>query len=82
MRLPLPSAFAARLSDEPSKIRKIQYKVRKGDTLSRIAKKFRIRVGGINQWNEIHPQRYLQPGQALTLFVDLVGGLARAREIS
>ena len=74
MRLPLPPAFAAQLSDAPSKIRKIQYKVRKGDSLSRIAKKFRIRVDDITQWNEISPQRYLQPGQALTLFVDVVGG--------
>jgi membrane-bound lytic murein transglycosylase D len=74
MRLPLPPAFAAQLKDAPSKIRKIQYKVRKGDSLSRIAKKFRIRVDDITQWNEISPQRYLQPGQALTLFVDVVGG--------
>ena len=74
MRLPLSSTLAAQLSDEPSKIRKIQYKVRKGDSLSRIAKKFRIRVSDITQWNEVSPQRYLQPGQALTLFVDVVGG--------
>ena len=74
LRLPLPRAFAAHLSDAPSKIRKIRYKVRKGDSLSRIAKKFRIRVDDITQWNEISPQRYLQPGQALTLIVDAAGG--------
>jgi membrane-bound lytic murein transglycosylase D len=74
IRLPLPNALPTQLSDVPSKIRKIQYKVRRGDSLSRIAKKFRVRVRDIVQWNEIAPQRYLQPGQALTLFVDVVGG--------
>jgi membrane-bound lytic murein transglycosylase D len=74
IRMPLPNALPTQLSDVPSKIRKIQYKVRRGDSLSRIAKKFRVRVRDIVQWNEIAPQRYLQPGQALTLFVDVVGG--------
>jgi membrane-bound lytic murein transglycosylase D len=74
IRLPLPNALPTQLSDAPSKIRRIQYKVRRGDSLSRIAKKFRVRVEDIVQWNEISPQRYLQPGQALTLFVDVVGG--------
>lgn len=74
IRLPIPNALPTQLSDAPSKIRKIQYKVRRGDSLSRIAKKFRVRVSDIVQWNEIMPQRYLRPGQALTLFVDVVGG--------
>ena len=74
MRLPLPSTLAAQLSDEPSKIRKIQYKLRQGDSLGRIANKFRVRVGDITQWNEISRQRYLQPGQALTRFIDVGGG--------
>ena len=73
MRPPLPSILAAQLSDEPSKIRKIQYKVRQDESLSGIAKKFRIRAGDITQWNEISPQRHLQPDQALTRFVDVVG---------
>jgi membrane-bound lytic murein transglycosylase D len=66
--------LAALLSDEPSKIRKIQYKVRQGDSVGRIANKFRMCVGDITQWNEISAQRYLQPGQALTSFVGVGGG--------
>jgi membrane-bound lytic murein transglycosylase D len=62
------------LGPGPSEIRKIRYKVRRGDSLSRIAKKFRVRVTDIVEWNAIGPERYLQPGQALTLFVDVIGG--------
>ena len=81
MRLPLPSTLAAQLSDEPSKIRKIQYKVLQGDSLGRIANRFRVRVGDITQWSEISPQRSLQPGHALKRFVD-VRALKPSRERS
>jgi len=58
----------------PNKIRKIRYRVRPGDSLSRIAQRFSLRVGDIVQWNDLQPQRYLQPGQDLTLYVDVIGG--------
>ncbi|PID41401.1 MAG: lytic transglycosylase [Proteobacteria bacterium] len=51
-------------------IRKINYRVRSGDSLSRIAGKFKTRVKDIARWNSLNPKRYLQPGQKLTLFVD------------
>lgn len=52
-------------------IRKVSYKVRKGDSLSRIATKFKLNVNDILRWNALNPGKYLQPGQSLTLFVDV-----------
>ena len=74
IRVPRPRPTFIELGLGPSEIRKILYKVRQGDSLSRIAKKFRVRVTDIVEWNAIVPERYLQPGQALTLFVDVING--------
>jgi len=52
-------------------IRKVSYKVRKGDSLHRIADKFQLRVNDILRWNKLNTSKYLQPGQSLTLFVDV-----------
>ena len=52
-------------------IRKVSYTVRSGDSLARIASKFRLRVKDILSWNTINPKKYLQPGDSLTLFVDV-----------
>ncbi len=57
--------------DNPSVIRKLNYKVRKGDSLARIADKFGVRVKDIIKWNGVSPGKYLQPGDKLTLFVDV-----------
>lgn len=72
--LPRPYPTFTESGQGPSEIRKIRYKIRRGDSLNRIAKKFRVRVTDIVEWNAIAPERYLQPGQALTLFVDVIGG--------
>jgi membrane-bound lytic murein transglycosylase D len=61
--------------DEPPKVmRKIRYRIRIGDSLSRIARKFKTNVPAISNWNGIDPKQYLQPGQHLTLYIDTVGG--------
>jgi membrane-bound lytic murein transglycosylase D len=52
-----------------SKLHALRYTVRKGDSLSRIADKFNIRVSDIKKWNRIG--KYLQPGQRLKLYVDI-----------
>jgi membrane-bound lytic murein transglycosylase D len=72
----LPSTSAQPLLQDapPNKIRKIRYRVRRGDSLSRIAQRFRLRVEHIVEWNDLQPKRYLQPGQGLTLYVDVIGG--------
>ncbi len=57
-----------------SVVRKVRYKVRNGDSLSRIATKFKVSVQEIANWNNLDPKRYLQPGQGLLLYVNVVGG--------
>ena len=55
---------------EPT-LRRINYTVRRGDSLHRIADNFRVSVADIRRWNGLHGQRYLQPGQRLVLHVDV-----------
>ncbi len=47
----------------------LRYTVRKGDSLSRIADRFNIRVSDIKRWNRLG--KYLQPGQKIKLYVDI-----------
>lgn len=51
--------------------RTITYKVRRGDSLARIASKFNLSVNEIIKWNNLAGQKYLQPGQKLKLKVDV-----------
>lgn len=44
------------------------YRVRRGDSLHRIAAKFNISVSDIVSWNALDPTAYLQPGQKLTVY--------------
>ncbi|MFL1453685.1 LysM peptidoglycan-binding domain-containing protein [Marinobacter sp. GN3S48] len=52
-------------------VRKVGYKVRKGDSLSAIASRFSVNVRDIASWNDLNSARYLQPGQSLVLYVDI-----------
>jgi membrane-bound lytic murein transglycosylase D len=52
-------------------MRSITYKVRRGDSLARIAGKFSIQINDIVKWNQLNKKSYLQPGQKLKLFVDV-----------
>lgn len=52
-------------------VRRVGYRVRNGDSLARIAGKFNVSVSDILRWNTVNPKRYLQPGQQLTLYVDI-----------
>lgn len=67
------SELAAALSDlsGPEQIRQINYVVRRGDSLSSIAGRFRVSLADLLEWNGLAPERYLQPGQALVLYVDV-----------
>jgi len=52
-------------------MQRINYVVRRGDSLARIASKFRVRVNDLLRWNTIKKNKYLQPGQRIKLFVDV-----------
>jgi membrane-bound lytic murein transglycosylase D len=49
--------------------RQVSYKVRSGDTLSRIAQVFGVTVSDLVSWNGISRQTTLKPGQRLTVNV-------------
>jgi len=51
--------------------RKLRYTVRNGDSLYLIASRFRISVADLLRWNNIDKATYLQPGQKLTMYVDV-----------
>ena len=44
------------------------YRVREGDSLHRIADKFKISVSDIVTWNALDPAAYIRPGQQLTVY--------------
>ncbi len=50
---------------------RVYYTVRKGDSLYEIAKRFKVSVKQLRQWNGLPEKGYLQPGQRLTLLVDV-----------
>ncbi|MBQ0756524.1 MAG: LysM peptidoglycan-binding domain-containing protein [Amphritea sp.] len=52
-------------------IRRIGYSVRNGDSLYTIAGRFSVSVKDIKRWNKLENSKYLQPGQKLTLYVDI-----------
>jgi membrane-bound lytic murein transglycosylase D len=52
-------------------MRSLTYTVRSGDSLARIADKFKVSISDIQQWNQINVKNYLQPGQRLKIFVDV-----------
>lgn len=52
-------------------VRAVHYRVRSGDSLDRIANRFRVTIADIERWNQIKRDRFLQPGQQLTLYVDV-----------
>ena len=70
LMIPRGSAWASSLAMTASgKPRARGYQVRRGDSLYRIAGKFKVSVNEIIAWNALDPDKYLQPGQTLTLYV-------------
>jgi membrane-bound lytic murein transglycosylase D len=52
-------------------MRKLTYTVRSGDSLARIAGKFKVSVKDLMAWNQLSSKKYLQPGQTLKIIVDV-----------
>ncbi|MCU7959322.1 MAG: LysM peptidoglycan-binding domain-containing protein [gamma proteobacterium symbiont of Bathyaustriella thionipta] len=48
----------------------MRYHVRKGDSLSTIAHKFKVAINDVRQWNQIKGN-LIKPGQKLTLYIDV-----------
>ena len=64
---PVPGKTAA----DTSLTRKLNYTVRRGDSLYLIASRFRVTVAQIVRWNNIDKNKILRPGQRLTMYVDV-----------
>ncbi len=57
---------------------RIGYRVRKGDSLARIASKFKVSVNELLSWNKkLSKSQYLQPGQHVVVYVDVAGTSGR-----
>lgn len=54
------------------RLRKVNYRVRQGDSLARISSKFAVTINDLKRWNSrISKKKYLQPGDRITLYVDV-----------
>ncbi len=71
LMIPSGGVAAASIEHQPM-VRKLGYRVRSGDSLARIANKFKLSVDDILGWNEeLRHKKYIHPGQRLTLYVDI-----------
>ena len=53
------------------RIRRLTYTVKKSDSLSRISTRFKVSIPELLEWNDLLPEKHLQPGQQLIMFVDV-----------
>jgi membrane-bound lytic murein transglycosylase D len=65
------SAAQRTASARAAPVRRVNYTVRRGDSLYRIANQFRVTIDDITRWNNLDAKRHLQPGQRLVLHVDV-----------
>jgi membrane-bound lytic murein transglycosylase D len=47
---------------------RLYYRVRKGDSLYAIARRFQVSISDLKRWNQLG--RFIQPGERLTVFID------------
>lgn len=58
-----------------SVMKKVTYTIRSGESLALVANKFRVDLNDIRKWNPVvGGQKYVQPGDKVTLLVNVVGG--------
>ena len=63
-----------KVSDEQRQnaiMRTLTYTVKKGDSLARIADRFKVKLDDLKRWNQNKLSKYLQPGQKLKVYVDV-----------
>lgn len=66
--IPLSESVAVTLARANTRGERVSYRVRKGDSLYVIAKRFQVTVTDLRRWNDI-VGRLIKPGQKLTLFL-------------
>lgn len=68
-----PGKKPVRIAQLHSKIQKIRYTVREGESLWSISKKFNVSVENVKVWNKLK-RNLLKPGQQLSIQVDVING--------
>jgi len=68
--LSIPGGARLASTDSSSVERSTTYIVRAGDSLSRIATRFRVRLSDLLGWNNLSPRSVIKPGQRLVMYVD------------
>ncbi len=59
----------------PSIVKRVVYTLRGGDSLGKVAQKFNVSVANIKKWNpKVGSKKYVQPGDKVTLLVNVVSG--------
>jgi membrane-bound lytic murein transglycosylase D len=69
LSIPGTTTLASTDAAETVDTRSTTYVVRRGDTLSRIASKFRIRLTDLLGWNGLNSRSMIKPGQRLVMYV-------------
>jgi membrane-bound lytic murein transglycosylase D len=69
LKVPAAAQLASTRADDEN-LQRLTYVVRRGDTLSMIADRFRVRVQDLLGWNNLASAHRLKPGQRLVMFVD------------
>ncbi|NNM10942.1 MAG: LysM peptidoglycan-binding domain-containing protein [Pseudomonadales bacterium] len=64
---------ASKNSGRATVSRSFTYRVRQGDSLSRIASHYNVSVSELLDWNDLAPKEYLRPGQPLKVKVAVAG---------
>jgi membrane-bound lytic murein transglycosylase D len=72
--LSVSSAIAAKSTRSPVRVAsastKTRYTVRRGETLSSIAKKFNVAASDLQRWNNLNGKHSLMPGRKLVILKD------------
>jgi membrane-bound lytic murein transglycosylase D len=55
----------------PGRVRKVNYTVRRGDSLWSISNRFSVSVAQLKNWNGLGANTLLRPGQRLVMYVDV-----------
>ncbi|PCJ32548.1 MAG: lytic transglycosylase [Gammaproteobacteria bacterium] len=61
----------AKSKSQDKSLRTINYKIRSGDSLWKISRKFKVSVAEVREWNGLSDRTLLKPGQNITLYVDV-----------
>jgi membrane-bound lytic murein transglycosylase D len=68
--IPLSASVDGLLAGTSNSLAKqrVQYRVRRGDSLYKIARRFQVSIADLRRWNSVG--RYIRPGERLTVYID------------